>query len=112
MTSEQHPDPFSPATDLAERIRHGEVMPTEAVEAYLDRINRRDDELNVYTSVTEAEARQAAHDADQALEDGEDVGPLHGVPIALKDLGFRRKGEPLPGVSPLSKAFSYHSRAT
>lgn len=99
MSKHAHLDPFSPATELADRIRNGDVTPTEAVEAYLDRIHKRDTEINAYTSVNDAEARQAANDAEQTLEDGEDVGPLHGVPIALKDNGYRREGQAMPGVS-------------
>ena len=80
------------ATELAERIRDGEATATEAVEAHLERIDDRDDEINAFVTVCAEEAREAAAAADRALETGEDLGPLHGVPVALKDLGWLKEG--------------------
>ncbi|WP_226006733.1 amidase [Natrinema salinisoli] len=80
------------ATDLAARIRTGDVTATEAVEAHLERIDSRDGEINAFVTVCEDEALEAAAEADRALEDGADVGPLHGVPLALKDLGSLKEG--------------------
>ncbi len=81
-----------PATTLAARIRDGDVTATEAVEAHLERIDERDDDINAFVTVCADEAREAAAEADRALEDGADVGPLHGVPLALKDLGSLKAG--------------------
>lgn len=81
-----------PATDLADRIHSGDVTATEAVEAHLERIDDRDDVINAFVTVCRDEAREAATEADRALEAGADVGPLHGVPVALKDLGARKAG--------------------
>ncbi|MDS0477892.1 amidase [Natrinema sp. 1APR25-10V2] len=80
------------AVQLADRIRSGDVTATEAVEAHLERIDERDDEINAYVTVSAEHAREAAAEADRALEDGDDVGPLHGVPLALKDLGSEKEG--------------------
>lgn len=85
-------DEFVSVAELAARIRNETVTPTDAVEMYLTRIEEVDGEINAFTTVNEEEALEAAHEAEEALEAGEDVGPLHGVPIALKDLGFRREG--------------------
>jgi Asp-tRNA(Asn)/Glu-tRNA(Gln) amidotransferase A subunit family amidase len=82
------------ATELAERIRSGELSPVEVVEAHLDRINEFDDRLNAFVHVAADAARTEAREAERALESGEDVGRLHGVPVAIKDvLGFK-KGMP------------------
>lgn len=95
MADEQFPGLICSAVELANRIRDGTVTPTEAVEAYLARIDERDDAVNAYTTVIAEAARDAAVEAEAALEDGGEVGPLHGVPIALKDLGFAKAGVPM-----------------
>jgi len=92
MVDSQAPDPFRPATELADQLQEGDVTPTEAVEAYLDRIHERDEEVNAYVTVIEEEARAAAEAAEQAVSDGADPGPLHGVPVALKDLRDLKEG--------------------
>ena len=62
------------------------LSPVDAVEALIGRIRRRNPVLHAYIAVYEAEARLAAEAADKAIRSGHRVGPLHGVPIALKDL--------------------------
>src|SRR2546422_7511191 len=62
------------------------LSPVDAVEALIGRIRRRNPALHAYIAVYEADARLAAEAADQAIRAGHRVGPLHGVPIALKDL--------------------------
>jgi aspartyl-tRNA(Asn)/glutamyl-tRNA(Gln) amidotransferase subunit A len=62
------------------------LSPVDAVEALLERIRRRDPLLHSFIAVYEADARLAAEGADRAIRSGHRVGPLHGVPIALKDL--------------------------
>jgi aspartyl-tRNA(Asn)/glutamyl-tRNA(Gln) amidotransferase subunit A len=80
------------AMELADRIRNGDVTATEAVEAHLERIDERDDEINAFVTVCADEALEAAAEADRTLEDDENVGALHGVPLALKDLGAEKEG--------------------
>lgn len=80
------------ATWLASRIRDGHVSATDAVDAYLNRIEEKNSDLNAYVTVIGESARNAAREADTARSRGEPVGPLHGVPIALKDLGAMKKG--------------------
>lgn len=77
---------FESAVDLARRIRRGDLSPVTVVDAVLDRIDALDDEVNAYVTVREEAARAAAKEAEQAVANGEAVGPLHGVPIAVKDL--------------------------
>ena len=62
------------------------LSPVDAVDALLTRIRRRDPDLHAYIAVYEADARLAAEGADRAIRSGHGIGPLHGVPIALKDL--------------------------
>jgi amidase/aspartyl-tRNA(Asn)/glutamyl-tRNA(Gln) amidotransferase subunit A len=73
------------ATELAARIRRGALSPVRVVDACLDRIADRDD-LNAFVTVLDEEARERAAAAEAAVEAGEPLGPLHGVPIAIKDL--------------------------
>jgi Asp-tRNA(Asn)/Glu-tRNA(Gln) amidotransferase A subunit family amidase len=70
---------------LAERIRNGTYTPMEVVDASLDRIEALDDDLNAFITVTPERAREQAREAQRQLDAGADVGPLHGVPIAIKD---------------------------
>src|SRR5436309_4703078 len=62
------------------------LSPVDAVEALLDRIKKYNPSLHAFIAVYDAEARLAAEAADKAIRSGHRVGPLHGVPIALKDL--------------------------
>jgi aspartyl-tRNA(Asn)/glutamyl-tRNA(Gln) amidotransferase subunit A len=68
--------------DLAERLRTGELSAREAVQSYLDRIERIDGAVNSYITVRAEEALAEA----QALEGAQERGPLWGVPIAVKDV--------------------------
>jgi Asp-tRNA(Asn)/Glu-tRNA(Gln) amidotransferase A subunit family amidase len=77
---------YTPATELALRIRRGDLSPVDVVDYFLDRIERRNDEINAYVTVCDEMARTAAEEAEQALRAGDDIGPLHGVPVAVKDL--------------------------
>ena len=85
---------FSSVIDLARRIDRGDVSPLEAVDAYLERIERRNDALHAYSTVIGERAREEARAAERALERGEETGPLHGVPIAIKDLFAFKEGVP------------------
>lgn len=69
-------------TDLAVAYRAGDLTPMEATEAYLERIEPGP----IYRSVTAARARAQAQRAGRAFEAGVDLGPLQGIPIAVKDL--------------------------
>jgi aspartyl-tRNA(Asn)/glutamyl-tRNA(Gln) amidotransferase subunit A len=62
------------------------LSPVDAVDALMERIRRRDPALHAYIAVYEEDARLAAEAADKAIRSGHRVGPLHGVPVALKDL--------------------------
>jgi len=73
-------------SELARQIRAGSLSAEAATEHCLARIAERDRDINAYITVTADEARAQARDADRELKAGRDRGPLHGVPISLKDL--------------------------
>jgi Asp-tRNA(Asn)/Glu-tRNA(Gln) amidotransferase A subunit family amidase len=77
---------WKPARELARLIRAQEVSPVEVVEAFLARIERINPQINAYCTVTADQARAAAREAEAAIQAGERLGPLHGVPFSLKDL--------------------------
>ena len=77
--------PFLSATELSGLIQLKEISPLEAVDAYLNRIEQVDPSLNSYITVLATEARQAALDAEREITGGGYRGPLHGVPVAVKD---------------------------
>jgi aspartyl-tRNA(Asn)/glutamyl-tRNA(Gln) amidotransferase subunit A len=77
---------FASLTEIAQRIKSGAVSAAEVTEATLARINACDGVLNSYITVMADSAREAARRADGELRGGRAAGPLHGVPIALKDL--------------------------
>ena len=77
---------YMPATDLAAAIRAKNVSPVEVINAVLTQIERLNPKLNAFCLVTADAARQAAQAAEQAVMRGEALGPLHGVPVSVKDL--------------------------
>lgn len=74
------------AAGIARRIRDGDISPTTVVDAFLERIADRNERTNAFVTVTEELAREQAQEAETAIENGEPLGPLHGVPVAIKDL--------------------------
>ena len=76
---------FLSAASTASAVRSGEITPTDAVHAYLDRIDRMDSRLRAYITVTREEALDAALQVARTLESGGEAGPLAGVPMAIKD---------------------------
>ena len=76
---------FLSAAATAEAIRNGSLTPVDAVRAYLDRIDSLDSRLSAYITVTREEALDAAEQVGRRLSAGESMGPLAGVPAAVKD---------------------------
>ncbi len=74
-----------PLDRLSRLLRRGELSPSEVVEAYLARIDALDGTLNAYIEVMADRARAAARDSERR-RNGAELGPLDGVPLALKDL--------------------------
>jgi amidase len=79
---------FAPASEQARLVRDRQVSSRELVELYLERIDRYDGPLGSYVQVLADRARTDAAEADERTVAGEDLGPLHGVPVSIKDLHF------------------------
>ena len=77
--------PFLTASQLSNLIETKEISPVEATEAYLDRIEEVDPKLNSYITITWEQAFESARQAEQEIAAGKHRGPLHGVPMAVKD---------------------------
>ena len=71
---------------LSSEISVGRISPVDLVDAFLDRIQTSDPKLHAFVEVYAEDARLAAEAADKAIRSGHAIGPLHGIPIALKDL--------------------------
>ena len=77
---------YTPATELAARIRDRKLSPVELMKNTLARIEAVNPKLNCFCFVYPEEALAKARAAEQAVTEGRALGPLHGVPIAIKDL--------------------------
>lgn len=83
MPDELH---WKSAAELAELYRSGTVSPVEVVDAVLDRMERADPVLNIMVTKTGDQARAAAKEAERRLRSGEELPPLYGIPMTVKDL--------------------------
>jgi aspartyl-tRNA(Asn)/glutamyl-tRNA(Gln) amidotransferase subunit A len=72
--------------EVGQRLRRRELSPVELTSAILERIGRLDGPLNAFITIMREEALAQAGLAERQLLDGDDLGPLHGIPISLKDL--------------------------
>ena len=103
--------PFLSATELASLIKSREVSPVEATEAYLERIPQIDGKLNSYITVTADRAMADARQAEQEIVSGNYRGPMHGIPIGIKDQVYT-KGILTTGGSTILKDFVPSEDAT
>jgi amidase len=76
---------YASATEIARAIREREVSSEEVVGAHLARIEEVNPKVNAVVQLTADAARSRAREADAALARGESWGPLHGVPVTIKD---------------------------
>ena len=82
---------FTPATVVASMIRRKKVSPVEYIDAVLGAIDKLQPQLNCFVTVTAESARKQAKAAEKAVMAGDELGPLHGVAVGIKDL-FPTKG--------------------
>jgi aspartyl-tRNA(Asn)/glutamyl-tRNA(Gln) amidotransferase subunit A len=82
---------YTPLADLAERIRAKALSPLELLERFLERIELLNPKLNCYITVLSASAREEARAAEKEISSGHYRGPLHGIPVAVKDI-FATRG--------------------
>ena len=95
---------FAPAFELRELIANKQVSPVETTQLYLERIERLDSQLNSYLTLIPDDAMNAARSAEDAVLRGETLGPLHGLPISIKDLEITK------GVRTTSGSLVYRDR--
>ncbi|MBS0012957.1 MAG: amidase [Desulfobacterales bacterium] len=93
---------FQSALEQAEAIRTGQISAVELLEYYLERVQRFNPKLNAIVQTCSESARKRAEKADQAIARGELWGPLHGVPITIKDT-LEVVGMPCTSGSPALK---------
>jgi aspartyl-tRNA(Asn)/glutamyl-tRNA(Gln) amidotransferase subunit A len=74
------------AFELAAMVKRGDVSPVELAEESLRRIDQLNPQLNAFLHVDTDGALRAARDAEQAVVAGDTLGPLHGVPVPIKDV--------------------------
>ena len=77
--------PFRSATELAQAIRDKEVSSLELTDLYIQRIEKHDEALNAVVVRCFDHAREAARAADETLEHGRSLRPLHGLPVTIKE---------------------------
>src|SRR5215469_3442691 len=97
---------YAPATQLLSLIRRKELSPVDLCRALLERIERVNQTLNAFCAITAEAALDAARRAERAAARGESLGPLHGLPVTIKDLAFTR------GVRTMAGSFIYERRVT
>ena len=76
------------ALEQAAAVRSGETSSKELVDHYTARIERLDGEIGAFVTLTLDQAREQAGAADNAVAAGDELPPLHGVPIGIKDLNM------------------------
>jgi aspartyl-tRNA(Asn)/glutamyl-tRNA(Gln) amidotransferase subunit A len=85
--NEAQSDPSeSTVHELSAAIQARRLSPVDLLESLLSRIHRLDPKLHAFIALYEADARLAVEAAEKAIRSGHGVGPLHGIPIAVKDL--------------------------
>ncbi len=98
------PAHFKSATELTSLIRRGEIKSLDLLNRYLDRIQRYNNDINAVVALDITAARARAAEADQALAQGQDWGPLHGLPMTVKDV-FEVVGMPATSGDPVLKDY-------
>jgi aspartyl-tRNA(Asn)/glutamyl-tRNA(Gln) amidotransferase subunit A len=91
---------YASIAELAPRLAAKEISPVEVTEAALARIEQLEPRLNAFITVTAESARHAARAAEAAIMAGHHLGPLQGIPVAIKDL-YATKGVATTYGSPL-----------
>jgi len=81
---------FSPLTALSRLLARAEISPVDIVESLLERIDRHNGDLRSYITVCRDSAMAAARQAEQDIGAGRRRGPLHGLPIAHKDISLTK----------------------
>ena len=94
---------FQSATELVKKIKTGETTSLSLLEHYLQRVDAHNDEINAVILLVKDRALARAKEADAALARGEDWGPLHGLPMTIKE-SYNLKGQPTTWGEPAWKS--------
>ncbi|MGP8243834.1 MAG: amidase family protein [Bryobacteraceae bacterium] len=76
---------YRSAHELAKLIRDGQVTSVDIVKEHVTRIKERNGDLNAFVNLFEGEALAVAAERDQQAQQGRLLGPLHGVPVSVKE---------------------------
>ena len=95
---------FAGALEIRHLVQEKKISPVEITRIFLDRISRLDKSLNSYLTVAEEHALRSAKTAENAVMRGDTLGPLHGVPVSIKD------SESTNGVRTTSGSVIYQDR--
>src|SRR5277367_1301549 len=93
---------FQSATAIARAIRDGEISARQALEHFLERVDRLNGPLNAIIWQTRDQALARADQADAARAAGEAMGPLHGVPMTIKE-SYQLAGTPTTLGNPVMR---------
>src|SRR5947209_311035 len=98
-------------SEAGRRLRAGEVSSAQLTDATLEQIVRTEPLVHAYVHVYEDAARVAAQEADRELSSGRWRGPLHGIPVAIKDLLFTTDAPTEAGSGALRGTMQPHDAA-
>jgi Asp-tRNA(Asn)/Glu-tRNA(Gln) amidotransferase A subunit family amidase len=77
---------FTPAIELVQRIRRRDLSPVELMRAVVQRAEQLQPVLHPFMTLDAERALETAHTAEAAVMSGAEIGPLHGLPVSIKDL--------------------------
>ncbi len=86
MTRARSEFAYMSLAEAADLIKNGELSPVELTRAMVERIAALDSQVHAYVTVFTEEALAAAREAEEQIRAGDYRGPLHGIPLAVKDI--------------------------
>ncbi len=99
---------YMSVVEMAEAIKTKRLSPVEVMDTVLSRIEQLNPKVNAYCTLLAESARKQARGAETMVMRGNELGPLHGIPVSIKDLNLPRAFGPL--VAPRSMKTSYRSK--
>ena len=99
------PEQYQSAVEIADLVATREISALEILERHLNKIEEHEKDVHAFNLVTINEARAAAKETDKLISEGENVGPLAGVPVAIKD-NLCTKGIPTTASSKILEGWN------